>query len=88
MLNEITDVDGISWHEAPVPPIRHECFAQTKGNLLGAYIERCPCGAINHKIRFSERDYWMERLSRKEYKNLTGWRKWIWNHTPKTQGKP
>lgn len=43
---DITDRDGISWHEAPLPPRRHRCEAWTKGQSGLTLVERCACGGI------------------------------------------
>lgn len=39
------DLDGVSWHEAPLPRRWHRCRAQTRGFIFNSYIERCACGA-------------------------------------------
>jgi hypothetical protein len=72
----VRHLDGVPWYDAPVPPKRHRCFAQTIGeesDLIGTHttIERCPCGGIN-MIRWSDIaigrpgsfDHWMERNTR------------------------
>lgn len=48
----VRHLDGVPWHDAPVPRKLHRCFAQTIGDesdLLGIVrtIERCACGSIS-----------------------------------------
>jgi hypothetical protein len=57
---EIFHLDGIKWMDAPVPPKRHTCFAQTMGYYeYFNSIERCACGAASYGR------VWMDRNSRK-----------------------
>lgn len=58
----ITDRDGISWHEAPLPPVRHRCEAWTKGWSGLTLVERCACGGIRMDGRFGT---WSEVNKRK-----------------------
>jgi hypothetical protein len=53
----IEDLDGVSWHDAPLPSRWHHCKPQTRGWIGLNYTERCACGAI----RLSARDPWMEK---------------------------
>jgi hypothetical protein len=53
----IESVDGIPWHDAPLPLRWHPCMPQTRGRMNGHYVERCPCGAI----RDDPRGPWSER---------------------------
>jgi hypothetical protein len=82
----VKHLDGVKWYEAPVPPRRHKCWAQTKGMLpSGEEVERCACGAVkNPKYRS-----WLEVNSRKTqdddgiYRSIPSgvkdswWRRWL-----------
>lgn len=57
----IQDLDGVSWDEVPKPRRWHRCRAQTRGFVLGDYVERCPCGGMSAPARFKG---WIERNSR------------------------
>lgn len=38
---------GVWWHEAPLPPLEHDCFAWSWGTIGDLMlVERCPCGAL------------------------------------------
>lgn len=50
-------LNGVPWHDAPLPSRWHACKAQTRGWLGLNYTERCACGAI----RMSSGDPWSER---------------------------
>jgi hypothetical protein len=52
----LDSIDGIPWHDAPVPARLHACWPQTRG--FGT--SRCACGAI----RTAPWDSWLERNSR------------------------
>jgi hypothetical protein len=56
--------DGVSWHEAPLPPARHPCWPQTIGVYAtsGRGFERCPCGAVRAERRVSP---WRRRNERR-----------------------
>lgn len=44
---EMAHVDGVAWHDAPVPRRRHRCSPQTKAWYKPFdFIERCACGAL------------------------------------------
>lgn len=59
---EIFHLDGVAWHEAPVPSRFHHCWPQTRGYVdYLTLIERCACGAIRGS-RFG----WSERNTRKK----------------------
>jgi hypothetical protein len=49
----VWDLDGISWHEMPMPSRFHRCWAQTRGFMMNhvplTMIERCPCGASRYE---------------------------------------
>jgi hypothetical protein len=53
----LESLDGIAWPDAPLPPSRHGCKAQTRGWFGMNYVERCACGAV----RLSASHPWMER---------------------------
>ncbi len=53
-------LDGISWLNAPIPKVKHDCQVQTKGWMSLRRVERCACGAI----RLDGYGPWMERNSR------------------------
>ena len=61
---EILHLDGIDWYNAPPPPRKHTCWAQTKGWVDLHQIFRCACGAASYDGR-----YWMERNQRNSSKN-------------------
>jgi hypothetical protein len=56
---KVWHIDGIPWHDAPLPPRFHWCWAQTRcEEFVGlGTVERCPCGAI----RISGTRMWDER---------------------------
>ena len=68
---DITHVDGIDWFDAPLPPWRHKCWAQTTARARLETVKRCPCGAIAI-TRAGERDYWMQRNSTRWPVNIYG----------------
>jgi hypothetical protein len=43
---EITNKDGMSWSDAPLPPWLHRCRIWSSGVDEFDFIGRCPCGAI------------------------------------------
>ena len=55
VVPSVCSIDGVSWHEAPVPPRRHTCWPQTVALGRG----RCACGAMQTSDGF-----WIERNSR------------------------
>jgi hypothetical protein len=58
----MTHVDGVAWHEAPLPRRWHRCKPQTSGRLSGgSLIERCACGAV----RYDGHGVWIERNQRR-----------------------
>jgi hypothetical protein len=59
---ELHHKDGVPWYQAPAPPRRHTCWAQTDGwtNWVNR-VERCACGAIRYD---GAHGVWMERNSR------------------------
>jgi hypothetical protein len=45
---EIWHLDGVAWHDAPIPWRLHRCWAQTFGYVNWfTPIQRCACGAAN-----------------------------------------
>lgn len=41
------NLDGVSWHDAPIPKRWHRCSPQTYGVVNWfSIVERCACGAI------------------------------------------
>jgi hypothetical protein len=61
---EIAHLDGIPWHEAPLPPKRHACWPQTAGFVrYFTYVERCACGAVNYDC-LGRDPRWQDRNSR------------------------
>jgi len=67
---EVTHRDGVPWFEAPLPPRKHECFAQTEGwSGWVNRVERCPCGAIRLDGR---RGVWVEINARRDYEKAKG----------------
>ena len=61
--NDIKHLDGIPWHEAPLPPRFHRCKPQTKGWVGFSQVNRCACGAI--KDVGTQRG-WCEKNSRRK----------------------
>ena len=65
-VETLKHVDGVQWLDAPAPPRRHDCWAQTSAyDVFGMLIaERCACGAV----RLCDNPYrehpWLERNSR------------------------
>lgn len=59
-IEYVEHIDGVSAHDAPVPPRRHTCWAQTRGFMHMEFIRRCPCGAIS-----LDGKYWMDRNTAK-----------------------
>ena len=57
-----TSLDGIAWHDAPIPPHLHRCHPQTTGWIGFDQIQRCPCGAIRN-TRFRG---WLEKNTRRK----------------------
>lgn len=56
----IVHLDGVTWWDAPVPPRKHECWAQTIGNLNPLEtVRRCACGSLSY-----DGQYWMDRNTR------------------------
>jgi hypothetical protein len=53
----IESIDGIDWHDAPLPSRWHQCREQTRGWFGLNYVERCACGAT--RLRHSEP--WMNK---------------------------
>lgn len=66
---ELFDLDGVSWHDAPIPPRWHRCWPQTSGVVnYFTTVERCACGAINFDAARQGSDYWMRRNDRRHRK--------------------
>ena len=67
---DIRHVDGVAWHDAPLPPKRHDCFVQTSGWIGLTQYCRCACGAVCNR---PEKGYppaswhWMERNQRRQH---------------------
>jgi hypothetical protein len=64
----ISHHDDLSWHDAPVPTINHDCWAQTQGWVGLNFFERCPCGAIRENRRF-----WMGRNTKRGEQQEARW---------------
>jgi hypothetical protein len=57
---EIENLDGVSWHKAPVPRRFHRCRAQTRGFInYFTWLCRCACGGVSYNGR-----RWIRRNSR------------------------
>lgn len=56
---QLVNKDGVWWHDAPLPPEEHKCWAQTSGWTGRSHIERCPCGAVR-----LDDNLWFARNSR------------------------
>lgn len=67
---DIRHLDGVAWHDAPIPPKRHDCFVQTSGWIGLSQYCRCACGAVCNR---PEKGYpaatwhWMERNQRRQH---------------------
>lgn len=58
---EVFHLDGVPWHEAPIPPLRHQCAPQTRAWVrYFTPVNRCSCGAANYNG-----SPWMDRNSRR-----------------------
>lgn len=53
-------VNGVRWHEAPLPRRWHRCRTQTSGWVGLTRVERCACGALSRNG-----GRWLERNSRR-----------------------
>lgn len=65
-------LDGVDWFDAPPPPRWHKCVAQTRGWMLGGFIERCACGGA----RLHRPGPWLDRNERIHQPFIARWRKW------------
>ena len=67
---DIKHRDGVAWHDAPLPPKRHDCFVQTSGWIgLSQYV-RCACGAVCNsacKCCPTSEWHWMNRNQRRQH---------------------
>lgn len=59
----IEHLNGVPWHDAPLPKRQHRCKAQTRGFVNSQWVFRCACGSIS-----IDRHYWFDRNSRKKGK--------------------
>jgi hypothetical protein len=49
---EIYHLDGLAWHDAPLPLTVHTCRPQTRAWMNWfIFVERCACGAIRYDRR-------------------------------------
>jgi hypothetical protein len=78
---EVRHLDGIDWYDAPPPPVRHTCWAQTKGWVDLREIFRCACGAASYDGR-----YWMERNQRNSSTSTGGG--WLGATIPRGCARP
>lgn len=59
----LESLDGIVWHQAPVPRRWHRCWPQSRGQYkYTTLIERCPCGAV----RLDGARWWIKKNSRRK----------------------
>lgn len=64
---DIQHLDGVAWHDAPIPRRQHRCWVQTSGWIGLSQYCRCACGAVCNS---PEKGYpaatwhWMNRNSR------------------------
>jgi hypothetical protein len=40
--------DGVAWYDAPIPPVEHECWVQSRGMVGSFVVDRCACGSIRY----------------------------------------
>lgn len=60
---QVSHLNGVSWHEAEVPPPDHACYIQTDGWIGFHRYLRCACGAIRGGCK-GDPPRWRERNSR------------------------
>lgn len=60
---EIHNLDGVPWHEAPIPRRFHRCRPQTMGLIGFTWIARCACGALRYED--SPDSPWLDRNARR-----------------------
>lgn len=71
-LEYLSNLGGVSWCEAPVPPRRHTCWPQTKGYFArSGPVCRCACGAISR----GDRDWWDRNTRRRDEPPAPWWRR-------------
>jgi hypothetical protein len=58
-MEYLESVDGVLWSDAPLPPKRHTCWAQTRGFMYMKFVHRCPCGGFS-----LDEDIWLDRNKR------------------------
>lgn len=63
---ELHHLDGVKWHDAPIPRRWHRCWVQTYG-YTGWFnlVERCACGAIRVAAPVLGQSRWRDKNSRK-----------------------
>jgi hypothetical protein len=61
----VEHLDGVPWHDAPIPRRWHRCWPQTKGMVSGGMVRRCACGALQRPL-WSGRPYWIDRNTRRK----------------------
>lgn len=63
--DQILNLDGIGFDDAPLPPRKHDCWIQTRVKGSGTFPEahRCACGAL----RWVDIGTWDGRNSTRDY---------------------
>ena len=61
---QIEHLDGVAWHDAPIPWRWHRCWIQTRGWVKLIRIYRCACGAISDNQ--TGKPIWDERNNRRK----------------------
>lgn len=64
-------VDGVLWADAKNPFWVHRCWAQSRGTVAGAYVERCACGAT--KLNHSR--FWFDKHESNKYAWKKRWKR-------------
>jgi hypothetical protein len=64
-MRTIENLNGVSWSDAPLPPMIHRCTPQTQGWIEFDYVGRCACGAIQ-----GNSGYWQQKNDRRKMARL------------------
>jgi hypothetical protein len=60
---EVFHLDGVAWHDAPLPDRIHRCQAQTRAwTNWFTRVERCACGSL----RCDKRGPWIDKNERRK----------------------
>jgi len=61
----IENLNGVSWEDAPLPPVFHRCTQQTRGWHKLHPIGRCACGGIQN-----DNGSWRNKNDRRKIERL------------------